>query len=209
MKLLIFGATGGTGRELVRQALEQGHLVTAFVRDTSKYGIGDNSLRIVKGDIIDYESVINAVKGQDIVISALGVNLMGKNTILSSGTKNIINAMEEHDVRRFICVTSLGVGNSKGQLGWRYNFILKPFILRNIFADKERQEKFIKDSLLDWIIVRPAQLTNGPLTGKYHTWTGKPTGEMENKISRADVAHFILTQLVDDTYLRDSPALSY
>lgn len=209
MKLLILGATGETGKELVKQSLEQGHLVSAFVRNPSKYRFEDNNLRIVKGDIIDYDSVEKAVRGQDVVISALGVNLLGKNTILSSGTKNVINAMEKQDIRRFICVTSLGVGNSKGQLGWKYNLILRPFLLRNIFADKERQEKYIKASLLDWIIVRPAQLTNGPFTGKYKVWSDKPPEETESKISRADVADFILKQLVDDTYLRDTPALSY
>lgn len=209
MKLLVFGASGGTGRELVKQALALNHVVTAFVRDPRKLRIENNQLRIITGDIIDYESVLNVVKGQDVVISALGVHIRKKNTILSSGTKNIIRAMEENGVKRFICVTSLGVGNSRGQLGIFYTWILCPFFLGNIFKDKERQEKFIKESLLDWTIVRPGQLVNGEKMGSYKIWTGKPDEPIEARITRADLADFILRHLDDEAYLRETPALSY
>lgn len=209
MKLLIFGASGGTGRELVKQALEQNHVVTAFVRDPRKLRIENNQLRIVTGDIIDYESVLNVVKGQDTVISTLGVNIRKKNTILSSGTKNIIRAMEEHGVKRFICVTTLGIGDSRGQLGFFYTWILCPLFLGNIFNDKERQEKYIKESLLDWTIVRPGQLVNGEKMGSYKIWTGKPNEPIEARITRADLADFILRHLDDEAYLRETPALSY
>lgn len=209
MKLLIFGATGGTGLELVKQALELNHVVTAFVRNPQKIKIQDNRLRIITGDIIDYQSVLDAVQGQDVVISALGVNIRKKNTILSSGTQNIIHAMEEHNVKRFICVTSLGIGDSTGQLGFFFKVVISPLFLRNIFADKEKQESYIKQSLLDWMIVRPGQLTDGEKSRSYKVWTGKPTEPIDSKITRADVADFILKHLEDEVYLRQTPGLSY
>ncbi len=209
MKLLLFGATGGTGRELIKQALEQNHVVTAFARNPDDIKIKDNRLRVVDGDIIDYDSILHAVQGQDVVISALGVKIRKKNTILSSGTKNILKAMNIQGVKRFICVTSLGIGDSGGQLGFFYTWILCPFFLRNIFKDKERQEKYIKESLLDWTIVRPGQLVNGEKMGSYKIWTGKPSESIEARITRADLADFILRHLDDEAYLRKTPALSY
>lgn len=209
MKIIVLGATGGTGRELVKQGLDKGHLITAFVRNEHKITLQHNSLRIARGDITNYPSVVEAIDGHDIVITALGVDLLKKNTILSSGTKNIIHAMNETGLKRLICESSLGVGDSKGQLGLRYNLFLIPLFLRNIFREKERQEQFIKESLLDWTIVRPASLTNGPRTGDYYTWTGNPDQPVTHTISRADVADFILNQLDSERWLRETPALSY
>src|SRR5262249_41175393 len=120
---------------------------------------------------------------------------MKRTTTLSDGTGNIVRAMEKLGVRRFICESSLGVGDSKGQLGLLYNFILIPLFLRNIFADKEAQERVIRESKLDWIIVRPAALTNGPRTGNYQSWAGALDTSIHRRISRADVADFMLRQL--------------
>jgi putative NADH-flavin reductase len=250
MNLLVFGATGGTGRALVRQALSQGHVVTAFARNPEKISIAHEKLRVAQGNILDYESVEAAVKNQDAVVSALGVRpLVGvfvlvaiacqvlarfaalsgppawlvrlgipllallvvqrKTTTLSTGTENIIRAMEKLGVRRFICESSLGIGDSKGQLGFAYNYILIPLFLRNIFADKEVQETVIRKSSLDWVIVRPGALTNGPQTGRYHSWLGAPDASIRRKISRSDVADFILRQLRESADLGKNPALSY
>jgi putative NADH-flavin reductase len=209
MKLLVFGATGGTGREVVAQALGQGHLVTAFVRNPAALTTTHENLKLAQGDVLDYPSVQAAVRGQEAVLSALGVRKLGKNTTLSDGTKNILRAMGQHGVRRFVCESSLGVGDSKGQLGWAYNLLIIPLFLRHVFRDKEVQEQSIKQSDLDWIIVRPAALTNGPRTGAYRSGFG-PTGRaIRGKVSRADVADFMLRQLTDDTYLRKTPGLSY
>ena len=250
MKVLIFGATGGTGRALVQQALEQGHEVTSFARDSAKVRTTHQNLRVVQGDITNSSSVEAAIHGQDAVLSALGIRvptgaiiliailcqvfaafvplskpmawlvragvpvlamllLSRKKTTLSDGTRNIVQAMQKHGVKRFVCETSLGIGDSKGRLGFFYTFLLIPLLLRNIFADKEVQERIIQDSSLDWVIVRPAALTNGPRKGDHQA--GKTIGHwfFTAKISRADVAAFMLKQLAGDTYLRKTPGVSY
>jgi putative NADH-flavin reductase len=209
VNLLIFGATGGTGRALVERALDQGHLVTALARKPTALAMKHGDLTVARGNVLDYGSVEAAVKGKDAVLSALGTKVLRKNTILSDGTRNIIGAMEKLGVKRFICESSLGVGDSKGQLGFLYNYILIPLFLRNIFADKEVQEKYIQQSRLDWIIVRPAALTNGPRTGVYRSGFGATDRSISGKISRADVADFMLKELTDNTYLRKTPGLSY
>jgi putative NADH-flavin reductase len=209
MNILILGATGKTGRLLVAQALEQGHDVTAFARHPATMTIQHERLRVVQGDMLDAASVDAAVRGQDAVISALGTEVLRKNTLLSDGTKNIIAAMEQHAIRRFICMSSLGVGDSQGQLGWIYNWLLIPLLLRNIFQDKEVQERYIKQSGLDWIIVRPGVLTNGPRTGVYRAGFSPTDHSIKAKISRADVADFMLKQLTAETYIHQTPGVSY
>lgn len=250
MKLLIFGATGGTGRALVEQALEQGHVVTAFARDPAKVGIRHQNLTVAQGNMLDHNSVEAAVKGQDAVLSGLGTRLpilaivlagfafqvlarilalhgpLGlsvriggpllalliltrRTTTLSEGTRNIVQAMEKLGVRHLICESSLGVADSRGRLGIFYNLLLVPLLLRNVFADKAVQEQIIKESALDWIIVRPTSLTNGPRKGVYRT--GMEIGHwfFPTRISRADVADFMLKLLADDTYLRKTPGVAY
>jgi putative NADH-flavin reductase len=216
MKLIIFGATGRTGLALVSQALDEGHRVTAFVRNPKAMNIQHPDLRVVQGDILDYESVHAAVQGQEVVLSVLGVNSFKKNAIISDGTQNIIKAMYEHHVERFICVTAMGLGDSKKQKGWAFimpislMFRLQRLpILRNQFLDRELQEEYIKNSALDWIIVRPGGLTNGPRTGNYRHGFSIDDTTVKVQISRADVADFMLKQIADDTYLHKTPSVSY
>ncbi|MCI0541568.1 MAG: NAD(P)H-binding protein, partial [Verrucomicrobiales bacterium] len=132
-----------------------------------------------------------------------------RKTTLSDGTRNIVQAMQKFGVKRFICESSLGIGESKGQLGLLYNFILIPLFLRGLFADKEVQERILKDSPLDWVIVRPGALTNGPRRGIYRAGMDIGHRLFTVKISRADVADFILKQLTDNTYLGKTPGVSY
>jgi putative NADH-flavin reductase len=209
MKLLIAGATGATGLELIEQALEAGHEVTAFARRPAAVRLKHSSLKVHQGDILDYGAVEAAVQGQDAVLSALGVRQIGKNTILSDGTRNLIQSMEKLGVKRLIVESSLGVGDSQGQLGPMHNWFVMPFLLRNVFADKETQESLVRASGLDWVIVRPAILTNGPRTGRYKAGFAPNNQSIKRKISRADTAEFMLKQLTDDTYLRRTPGLSY
>ena len=117
--------------------------------------------------------------------------------------------MEKLGVKRFVCESSLGIGDSKGQLGALYNYVVIPLLLRNIFADKEVQERIIQSSALDWVIVRPALLTNGPRTGVYRSGFGSRDNSIQAKISRADVAEFMLAQTGSDLYLRKAPGVSY
>jgi len=208
MKVLVLGSTGGTGLELLEQSLEEGHEVTAFARRPDALRLKHPKLRVRQGDVLDYPSVETAVQGQDAVLSALGVRRLGKNTILSDGTRNLIQAMQRKGVRRLVVESSLGVGDSAGQLGPLYNFFLLPLILKRIFQDKEVQESLVRASTLEWIVVRPAVLTNGPRTGRYKAGFSRGA-RIKAKISRADTAEFMLKQLTDDKYLRQTPGLSY
>jgi len=117
--------------------------------------------------------------------------------------------MEQLGVRRFVCESSLGIGDSKGQLGFLSKYVLIPVLLRNIFADKEVQEKVIRESNLEWVIVRPATLTNGPRTGAYRSGFESGDKSIRGRISRADVADFMLGQLIDDANLSKTPGVSY
>ena len=209
MKVLVLGSTGGTGLELLEQGLEDGHEVTAFARRPQAVTVRHANLRVQQGDVLDCASVAAAVKGQDAVLSALGVRQLGKNTILSDGTRNVIRAMQENGVRRLVVESSLGVGDSAGQLGPMHNLFILPVFLKNIFRDKEVQESLVRASGLDWIIVRPAILTNGPRTGRYKAGFAPSERSIKAKISRADTAEFMLKQLADDKYLRQTPGLSY
>ena len=205
MHLLVFGATTGTGRVLVEQALEMGHEVTTFVRDPDVLGIKHANLTLRIGNVSDYGSVEAAIRGKDVVLSASDANAPDGETTSAHGTRNIITAMEKLGVRRLISESSLGVGDSKGQLGFLYNFLLIPFLLHKVFADKEVQEKHIRNSRLDWVIVRPAARTNGPQTGAYRT--GVKDRSIRGKVSHADVADFMLKQISDDTYIKKTPGV--
>jgi putative NADH-flavin reductase len=209
MKIIIFGATGPSGQQLVIQGLELGHQVTAFARNPSAIRLQHERLNIVRGDIRDALAVETYIQGQHAVLSALGVRKLRRNSILSDGTRNILSAMIRLGIRRFICETSLGVGDSKNDLGKMFTWFFIPVLLKNAFADKEIQEEYIRQSGIDWTIVRPAYLDNGPRTGNYLVWTGRKPAEATNRISRADVAHFMLKQLVTDTYVKKTPGISY
>jgi putative NADH-flavin reductase len=207
--VLIVGATGGTGRQLVAQALERGHEVTAFVRDPTRLGVEHPRLRVLTGDVLDYASVEAAVRGQEAVVSALGhKRYFGPSRILSEGTRNLLRAMEAHGVSRMVCQTSLGIGDSAGRMGLYYTFIVIPIVVPFYFWDKTRQERLIAASGVEWVIVRPAVLTNGPARGTVRHGRGVGSFVLTKRVSRADVAAFMLDQLADDTYLRAAPGVS-
>lgn len=210
MKLIIFGATGGTGRQLVAQALEQGHDVTAFVRNPAKLDQKHEKLTMIQGDALSYASVERAIQGQDAVLCALGMpNIRDKSNLRTHATKNIIRAMDNTGVKRFVCLSGHGAGNSFETLPFHYKYLLVPLMMRNLYADHNLQEGYIRESQLDWTIARPGNLTDGERTGDYqHGFTGE-NRTITLKISRADTADFMLKQLADDTYLYQAPSLSY
>jgi putative NADH-flavin reductase len=209
MKLLIFGSTGSIGRQVVEQALEQGHTVTAFARDPAKLSIKHAHLKVAQGDVMDLASVEKAVQGQDAVVCVLGSGGKRKGTIRSEGTRQIIRAMETAGIRRFICQTTLGAGDSWGNLNFFWKYIMFGTLLRDVFADHEKQESYVKQSHLDWTIVRPGAFVDGNRTGKYRHGFPGTDKTSKLKISRADVADFILKQLTDDSYLHKTPSVSY
>jgi uncharacterized protein YbjT (DUF2867 family) len=209
-RILIVGATGGTGRQLVAQALERGHQVTALVRDPSKLQVVHPRLTVIQGDVLDEASVERAVRDQEAVLCALGHKRYFYPTrILSNGTRNILRAMETRGVTRFVCETSLGIGDSAGRMGLYYTLFVIPVILPFYFWDKTRQERVIAGSNAEWVIVRPGVLTNSTKRGRlrhgHHVGSFLPTV----RISRADVAEFMLDQLASDRYLRRAPGVCW
>lgn len=203
MRLLIVGATGGTGRRLVTQALERGFWVTALVRNPAKLRIDHPRLTVVQADVLDGTSLDAAMRGQEAVLCALGHNRYFYPTrILSVGTRNILRAMETHGVRRLVCMSSLGIGDSAGRMGVYYTLFVIPLILPFYFWDKTRQERAISGSHVDWTIVRPGALTNGSKRGRV-----RHGGRIGNfiwtvRVSRTDVADFMIDQVASSTYLR-------
>jgi putative NADH-flavin reductase len=207
MKVLIIGATGATGKILMREALAQGHQVTALARNPSALAPEDHRLRVLQGNALDVSSVEAAVAGQDAVLVALGTRSSRPTTLFSESTHNVIGAMDKHGVRRLVCITGIGVGDSKGHVGFLYDRIIRPLVVRNVYEDKERQEEAIEQSDLEWVIVRPAQLTDEPAKGEYKVYL---KGSYKAKtISREDVAEFMLAQVKDDTYVHKMPVISY
>jgi putative NADH-flavin reductase len=209
MKIVVFGATGGTGRAIVETALAQGHSVTAFVRNPDKLGLTHARLVAVKGDVMDAAAVARAVEGHDAVVCALGTPATTKTTVRSEGTRNIVQAMEATGVRRLIAISSMGIGDSKPMLPFLYEYIIVPLLLRQGFAEHELQEDCIRTSGTQWTIVRPGALTNGARVGKYQHGTRIDTTGLRSKVSRADVADFVMTQIGARSYVHATPWISY
>jgi len=207
MKVLVFGATGSVGRELVKQALAIGHAVTAFARDPSKLEVDHHCLEFIEGDVMDSALVDRAVAGHDAVLVALGAGTKGR--IRSAGTRNIVQAMQRSGVRRLVCLSTLGVGDSRVHLNFYWKYIMFGMLLRAAFADHVSQEEHVVRSGLDWTIVRPAAYTDGERTGKYRHGFPATAEALKLKISRADVADFVLAQLADNSYVHMTPGLSY
>ena len=209
MKLIVFGSTGGTGRELVKQALDQGHHVTAYARNASKIeDLQHPNLELVIGDVLDLFSVEEAIEGNDAVFVTIGA-AANRSNIREAGTRNIVNAMQKCDVKRLVCQSSLGVGESRANLPFFTKHNIVYIFLRHAFADHERQEDVVKKCSLDWVIVRPPHLKDGPRTGSYHFGFTTTDRQIKHWISRADVADFMLKQITDDTYLHMAPGVSY
>jgi putative NADH-flavin reductase len=197
MKLLLFGATGGTGKQVLLQALQQGHTVTAVVRNPSKITVTNPDLKIIQGDVLT-TLPDEAFTGQDAVICCLGAPANKAATLRSEGTKNIIIAMKKANVNRFICQSSLGFDDSIEVLNctpFIFKKIIVPYILKATFKEHHLQELAIKQCALNWTIVRPGSLTNGIKTGKYKHGFLYNDPTLKVKISRADVADILIKQL--------------
>ncbi len=207
MNVLIFGATGPLGRRIVEAALAAGHHVTAFVRTPGRLG-PQPGLREVTGDVLDARAVAAAVPGHDAVISALGHSRPApKGHDLHPGASHIIEAMKTARVSRLIWISSHGVGDSQGHSGFLFEHIVVPLLLRAEFADKERQEALVTASDLDWTVVRPARLTNGPLTRRLRAGP-RLRISIRDSVSRAEVADFALTELVHGDHLLSAPTIA-
>ncbi len=201
MKILILGATGPTGQLLVQQALNKFYQVTALVRNPAKFNLSNQNLTVIKGDVLDKTSFTKALKEQDAVLVALGTgaSLQSSNLMLQAIT-HLIPAMQAAKVQRVILLSAFGVGATFAQA----NFIQKIIFslpLKNIYADKAKANALLGNSALNWTIVCPVKLTNGPYTGFCNAAEKLPMKGMP-KISRADVASFMLQQLTNDSFLQ-------
>ncbi|MEV0295675.1 SDR family oxidoreductase [Nocardia sp. NPDC050710] len=207
MKIAVFGATGTVGRLVVEQALEQGHEVTAFTRNAAGIAQRHERLRIVEGDVFDTHAAERAVAGQDAVIVALGDGRKG--LVRFAGTKAVVEAMQRTGVKRLICQSSLGVGDSRGNLNFLWKYLLFGMLLRKAYNDHVKQEELVLASDLDWTIVRPSAFTDGPRTGSFRRGFPADAKGLTLKISRADIADFLLEQLTDTTYVHQAPGISH
>lgn len=211
MNILLFGATGGTGKQVLLQALEQGHIVTAIVRNPSKITIQSERLKIIQGDVLTTNFTYE-FDGQDAVICCLGVPANKSGTLRSKGTKRIIDAMQKANINRFICQTSLGYGDSIDVLNCTSLFfkkIIVPYVLKATFKEHSLQETEIKNSNLKWTIVRPGNLTNGKKTENYKYGFTYSDPTLKVKISRADVADLLLKQVSETKTFQTIIGISY
>lgn len=204
MKVLIFGASGGTGRHLVPKALRRQHYVTAFVRTPAEFGLAGANLAVFTGNVTDPNAVERAMRGQDAVISVLGASRpRNSDPGVVQGIRYILDAMARLGVRRLIYQSHVVVSDSRPQAGL-VTRLVSARVLRHEIADHEIKEGLVKASALDWTIVRPPTLTNGPATGSVRSGERIPPRSLFPRLSRADVADFILSRLDDPASIRKS-----
>lgn len=198
MKVLVIGASGKSGQQVVEKALAAGHTVTAFVHNAADYQ-APAGVRVLAGDATNTALIGQAVAGQDAVLDAIGGHTPFLTTHLEENTaKAVIAAMQQHGVRRLLVISVLGVGDSQAQATFLYEHILMPTFLHGAVPDKEAMEAAVKASNLDFVLVRPPFLSDDPATGSVHVVTGE---DKAHKITRADLAQFMVEQLTSDQYV--------
>jgi len=209
VKIAVMGASQGVGLELVKLALAEGHEVTALARDAAKQVMSEPGLTLVVGDIRDPSTVGSVVSGKDAVCICVGIPPTRKPVdVFSEGTRQVLATMKNTPGIKLIAITGIGAGDSKGHGGFFYDRIINPLLLGTIYLDKNRQEALIKASGATWMIVRPGFLTNGPRTGMYRV-IDDLTNLTAGKISRADVADFMLKELRNPSHFGKTPLLCY
>ena len=210
MKIAVFGATGRTGRLLTSGALERGHVVTALVRDPARLGALSERVHVVTGDVLDGGAVSDAVDGQEAVLVALGVAVRkGDPAVSSLGTLNVIRSMQRYGTRRLVVLSSGGAQPGRDpNASWYFDHLVKPLFLKHAFADLRRMETSVRQSELDWTLVRAARLVDGPARGTCRAEPGYslPGGA---RIARADVAAFMLDELQRRDNIAHALAIAY
>jgi putative NADH-flavin reductase len=211
LSILVIGANGGIGRQTVELALEAGHNVTAMLRNPAKLTMTHTNLQIVKGDVMYPETFEDYLEGKDAIISTLGTNTISKPTILySEGNKNLLKAMKKKGVRRAFFISASAIEISP-VLPFYVRLVEKYIvqkILRHMYNDLRIMESLIKEADLDWTIMRPPRLTDGPATGKYRFAINS---FLKNclSISRADLAHFMINNIANETTYRTTIEIGY
>jgi putative NADH-flavin reductase len=209
-KIIVFGATGGTGKQVVEQALQAGNQVTVVVRNPDAFLISHPNLTIIKGDVFVPKSFEEAIIGKDAVVSCLGIQKNVPTTVYSEGVKNITEAMQKYGVHRIICL-SAGAVEVSPKSTWFMQFVIKNILQRffkYLYADMLIMESMLKMTDLNWTIIRPPWLRDSKPTGKYriaiNAHLSKPT-----KLSRADLADYIIHHLIDDVTFKSTIEISY
>ena len=208
MRVLIIGASKGIGLETTRQALDAGHDVRALARSATAIAISNPSLEKIRGDALKTEDLEAALVGVDVVIQTIGVglgDLFRPVHVFSDATRVLIAAMGRQGVKRLICVSGFGAGDSRASIS-RLQRLPFQIVFGRAYDDKSLQEKLIKESELDWTIARPGVLTSGPRTGRYRI-IAEATQWRNGIISRADVAEFLVRQIGDGAFIRKTPVL--
>lgn len=210
MKIAVFGASGKTGTEVVKQSIQAGYEVNAFVRDPAKMAIKDEKISLVQGDVLDPLAVEKAVEAVDVVVVALGPTGDSSGMPMTKGTQNIISAMKKFAVERLIVESSYPMSGSSESMTFLKTLMPEEKIaeFRSVIDDKIGQEKVISESGLSWTIIRPLMLTMEPKTGKYRVGEKLDVKAGDN-ISRADVADFILKEIKDNKWIGKTVTLSY
>ena len=203
MRILVLGASGSVGRLVVERALDRRHEVTALLRSPEKLSGLAGRLRIVQGDALDTSAVDRSVSGQDAVIYALGAGRVRRTTLFSESTLVLLTAMTQHRVRRLICVTGVGAGETKGHGGFLYDRILYPLFTKGIYADKDKQESLIRQTDIDWTIVRPAPFRKDKPPGPLQVLTDVGNVTL-SRISRLEIAEFLVAELEHPRHVRQS-----
>jgi len=208
--VLVIGASRGVGLEVVKQALAAGHHVRAMARHVDRIRLDDPELETCAGDALSRGDVRAALAGVDVVVQTLGITprpqaVVRGTRLFSRATRILVETMEEVGVRRLVCLTGFGAGDSRNQGGLLYDTAFKLFLGR-VYDDKNVQEHLIRNSDLDWVIARPVILTDRPATGRYRVLLD-PEDWRGGFIARADVADFLVRAIDDDRYLKKAPAL--
>ena len=202
MNIVVFGASGATGRHVVGQALQAGHTVVAFCRNPAKLNLVHERLTSIQGDVSDFGAVERAVRGADAVLSALGVGRPLKpDPTVVEGVRNIVTAMEKTDRRKFVYLSTNAVAENRQDAGFLIRNIVAK-IARHEISDHEKKEEIVKKSSIDWIIVRAPGLTNGAGSGSVKSGVDIRPSSILPMMPRADVAAFMLSQLTDARYIR-------
>ncbi|NML50318.1 NAD(P)H-binding protein [Streptomyces sp. R302] len=212
MKLTVFGATGGVGREIVRQALDAGHEVTAVVRDPARFTVTGERLEVFRSDLSDAGALRGAVAGRDAVLSGLGARNRADaaSGIAARLTRPVLGAMAAEGVRRLVVVSAAPVGPPAEGDGLLDKAVLAIIgnVLKDVYADLRVMESELAASAADWTSVRPPKLTGKPVTGRYRTLVGG-TPPRGRTLARADVAHAMLAVLDDPSTVRQGVGVAY
>jgi len=209
--VVIIGASRGIGLETVKAALHAGHSVRALARSARRIPVDHPKLEKMVGDALRVPTVKRALTGVDVVIQSLGISagpeiIFKPTQLFSIATRVLVATMEEAQIKRLICVTAFGAGDSRGRGGFLYSVAFNLLVGR-IYDDKDVQERIVRRSKLDWVIVRPVILTNGPKTNAYRA-LADPRDWTCGFVSRADVADFLVKQIEEDAFLRTTQVLT-